>query len=821
MISLRTVRNVSAMVLLAGIISAATIHVPDDSATIQAGLNGASNLDTVLVAPGSYNGDGNRDLDFFGKRIVLRSGGGPAVTTIDCGGSASEPHQALRFHNGEDSLAIVHGFTITNGYWFDDPWPYDGGIVQCSASAPWIVNCVFTGNTGNGVYSFQNIAGQFGSGVHLDSCTISHNLLGGGLVVSDGLARVWLCDISGNDSAGVELLWQGTLRVSQLLIARNGKAGCLADVYAPSDFIVDSSTVFGNDSSGVEFYYEPPKGGEKDHVYSLWQTCVAFNGAAGILADGLLDFSAIACCNSFGNGGDDWNVYSSFGPGDEFGNMSADPLFCDTTNDNFYLDVLSACAPSHPLNSCGMLIGLFGAACGNYTDTDGDGWADFMDNCPSDYNPLQEDSDGDGIGDACDETSTWYVKVDGSGDAPTIQAAIDSASDFDTVLVAAGVYTGDGNRDLDTKGRRITVVSESGPSVTLISADGTPEEPHIGFVFRSGEDSSTIVEGFQIDDAFGDSLSYWVYGAVACSASTPTVRNCEITNNYGPGVSSMGWESRPLFIDCEISHNGGEGVKLMSGHVRLMRCEVSNNDLDGVVTEFSGEIRMDSCLVIGNGGTGVSAFTFFDDFQIYSSTFYGNGRGLFWDFNYPKDNPTPPEDRYNALEVRGNIFAFNQTEGVRAYFWDDTIAFCNNAYGNGTADWAAGALHFAGDDFGNIAAAPLFCNASSDNFSLATASPCLPENNSCNIQMGPFGEGCGSCCVRRGDVNHDGAPNIDISDLVHLVDYMFTGGPPPPCLEEGDVNGDGVGTPNIDISDLVYLVDYAFTGGPPPPPCGK
>lgn len=82
-----------------------------------------------------------------------------------------------------------------------------------------------------------------------------------------------------------------------------------------------------------------------------------------------------------------------------------------------------------------------------------------------------------------------------------------------------------------------------------------------------------------------------------------------------------------------------------------------------------------------------------------------------------------------------------------------------------------------------------------------------------------------TCCVGiRGNIDGDPADQIDISDLVTLVDYMYTGGPEPPCWSEGNIDGsdsgDGVDGPeDIDISDLVYLIDYMFTDGPGPPPC--
>jgi len=74
-----------------------------------------------------------------------------------------------------------------------------------------------------------------------------------------------------------------------------------------------------------------------------------------------------------------------------------------------------------------------------------------------------------------------------------------------------------------------------------------------------------------------------------------------------------------------------------------------------------------------------------------------------------------------------------------------------------------------------------------------------------------------TCCNHdgiRGDVNYD-ISGLNVADLTYLVDYLFRGGPPPPCPEEGDVNGDG----NTNVADLTYLVDYLFRGGPPPLPC--
>ena len=64
-----------------------------------------------------------------------------------------------------------------------------------------------------------------------------------------------------------------------------------------------------------------------------------------------------------------------------------------------------------------------------------------------------------------------YVDANGTGDYPTIQAAINYAVNGDTVLVADGTYTGSGYRDIDFKGKSITLRSENGPENCIIDVN--------------------------------------------------------------------------------------------------------------------------------------------------------------------------------------------------------------------------------------------------------------------------------------------------------------------------------------------------------------
>ena len=53
---------------------------------------------------------------------------------------------------------------------------------------------------------------------------------------------------------------------------------------------------------------------------------------------------------------------------------------------------------------------------------------------------------------------------------------------------------------------------------------------------------------------------------------------------------------------------------------------------------------------------------------------------------------------------------------------------------------------------------------------------------------------------------------VDIDDVVFLISYIFSGGPPPDPPDAGDADC----SYDLDIDDVVYLIAYIFSGGPEP-----
>ncbi len=171
--------------------------------TIQEGINVAFDGDTVIVAPGTYTGNGNRDIDFNGKALTVRSidPNDPnvvAATIIDCNGTESEPHRGFYFYSGEDENSVLNGLKITNGYGPDQGSHSRGGAICCISASPTIRNCTFSDNSayweGGGMYN------QSSSPI-LTNCTFSWNTLvgmGGGMCNQSSSPKLTNCTFSGN-----------------------------------------------------------------------------------------------------------------------------------------------------------------------------------------------------------------------------------------------------------------------------------------------------------------------------------------------------------------------------------------------------------------------------------------------------------------------------------------------------------------------------------------------------------------------------------------------------------------------------------------------
>jgi hypothetical protein len=122
-----------------------TRHVPSQYATIQAAIDACVNGDTVLVAPGVYY----ENITFRDKNIVVTSEYAltgnvqDILTTVIDGSQPVNPDTAsvVRIMGGQDSAAVLQGFTITGGTgtkWPDEHSPgtfREGGgilVVMCS-----------------------------------------------------------------------------------------------------------------------------------------------------------------------------------------------------------------------------------------------------------------------------------------------------------------------------------------------------------------------------------------------------------------------------------------------------------------------------------------------------------------------------------------------------------------------------------------------------------------------------------------------------------------------------------------------------------------
>jgi len=393
--------------------------LPDGSGdfpTLQAAIDGAQAGDVIELGDGVFTGDGNRDLDFGGQGLVLRSASGsPEACIIDCGGSASEPHRAFYFHKAEPSDAQVASLTITGGC-----AELGGAVAIFYKASPAFADCIFSGNRalkGGAVYlrgastsSFagcifhQNTASGHepaGGGLYCDSapadfdrCRFEANVAdgfganGGGAACVGSSARFTDCEFVGNLAteetdfcAGGGLhTWNGGPQLVRCLLRQNsaGQSGgaicCVDDALALEACVLARN--WGGFGGGINCCGSSnitltgctlrsnatTDGGASIllgcYAHAEIELCLIAGGTGGpAVTCGAVSTATLRCCVIHGHAEGDWVgcIESQLGAD---GNSAADPLFCA---DSLTVAVQSPCHPDS--NACGEQIGAGGIGC--------------------------------------------------------------------------------------------------------------------------------------------------------------------------------------------------------------------------------------------------------------------------------------------------------------------------------------------------------------------------------------------------------------------------------------------------------------------------
>ncbi|MDH4036962.1 MAG: right-handed parallel beta-helix repeat-containing protein [Candidatus Krumholzibacteria bacterium] len=363
------------------------------AATIQAGVDASAPGDTVLLAPGTFTGPGNRDVRYNGKAITITSQNGAAATIIDCQGLG----RGFMFVNNETAGSRLSHVTIKNGN------AGQGGAIYAQIAKPTITDNIITNNTafydGGGIFVFGAIAGASqiarntitgntvtgggtlrGGGIWTNSIThiIADNFIsgnsadqGGGVWLGGGGDNQFNNNVVTGNSAGTEgggvyvngqsptvsgntitdnsagsrgggiFVTSSEALFDDCLIANNSAGLLGAGVYARTGApTFRNITLAGNTGTGAIIVFSSD--------LSIERSIIAFNsGAAMLCFSG--SAATVSCSDFYGNMND------AICGVDAGQNFSIDPWFCNAAVGDYRI---SSDSPATAANSpCGLLVG--------------------------------------------------------------------------------------------------------------------------------------------------------------------------------------------------------------------------------------------------------------------------------------------------------------------------------------------------------------------------------------------------------------------------------------------------------------------------------
>lgn len=260
--------------------------------------------------------------------------------------------------------------------------------------------------------------------------------------------------------------------------------------------------------------------------------------------------------------------------------------------------------------------------------------------------------------------TTVYVPDDYSN----IQAAVDAASDGDTIIVRDGSYT----ENIDVT-KPLTIQSESGADSTTVTASNPDDH-----VFYVSTDSVTI-SGFTVTGTTGEKKAgiYLGDGADHCTISNNTVSN----NYYGIHLDAS---SDNTLQNNTCHSNSNEGIFLWSScnyNTIDNNTSYSNGAHGGIFVWKScsnNTITNNKCH--SNPDHGIKIHESSDNNLLENNTCFGNGDAIFVGFsdNNEISNNTCTSNTREGIYLRvssHNLIVNNVCESNTVY--NIKLAFCN------------------------------------------------------------------------------------------------------------------------------------------------